>query len=81
MLKLALPQLAVAMIWLSLSTPSHAYLDPGTGSIILQGVIAAIATASFAAKMYWQRIKSHFKGEQPSTPEHTEDPEQQEPRD
>lgn len=39
-----------------LSPPSHAYLDPGTGSMIIQGLIAAIAAASIAGKMYWHRF-------------------------
>ena len=36
---------------------AFAYLDPGTGSIILQGLIAgAIGTAALA-RMYWTRLK------------------------
>lgn len=37
-------------------SPAHAYLDPGTGSAILQGVIAAIAAVGIAGKLYWHRI-------------------------
>lgn len=48
---------------LVLATPSHAYLDPGTGSMILQGVIAAVAAASFTLKMYWYRIRGFFSRE------------------
>jgi len=36
--------------------PAFAYLDPGTGSAILQGVIAAIAAVGIAGKLYWHRI-------------------------
>jgi len=39
-----------------------AYLDPGTGSYVLQIVIAAIAGSFFAIKMSWHKIKSKFKG-------------------
>lgn len=39
---------------------AFAYLDPGTGSIILQAVIAAIAGSLFAIKTYWSRIRSFF---------------------
>jgi hypothetical protein len=38
----------------------HAYLDPGTGSILLQGLIAAIATALATGKFWWHRVKSLF---------------------
>lgn len=33
-----------------------AYLDPGTGSLILQGILAGIAMAAVAIKMFWRRI-------------------------
>ncbi len=38
----------------------YAYLDPGTGSFILQTLIAALFGALFVIKSYWQRIKSWF---------------------
>ena len=43
------------------SNPAKAYLDPGTGSLILQMIIAGILSTLFALKMYWYRIKSFFK--------------------
>ena len=33
-----------------------AYIDPGTGSIILQAVIGAILGVAVAAKLFWHRI-------------------------
>ena len=42
------------------SLPAAAYLDPGTGSMILQGVIAGIAVAWFTIKTYWYRIQAFF---------------------
>ena len=39
---------------------AYAYLDPGTGSIIIQSVIAAIAAAAMVIKVYWYRIKTFF---------------------
>lgn len=44
-----------------LNTNAYAYLDPGLGSIILQGIVAAIAATSLTIKIYWQKIKSFFK--------------------
>ena len=34
-----------------------AYLDPGTGSMILQAIAAGVAGIAVAAKLYWGRIK------------------------
>lgn len=44
------------------SSPFFAYLDPGTGSIILQSVIAGIFGAMIAIKVFWRRIVNFFKG-------------------
>jgi len=35
---------------------AHAYLDPGTGSLLLQGIIAGIVTAGVVVKIYWHRF-------------------------
>ncbi len=35
---------------------AYAYLDPGTGSALLQGVLAALAAIAVIAKLYWHRL-------------------------
>ncbi len=50
---------AVALIGASLAIltePALAYIDPGTGSAILQGVLAALAAIALTAKLYWHRL-------------------------
>ena len=42
---------------------AFAYLDPGTGSIILQGIIGFLAFASLWWKRIIYKIKSLFKKE------------------
>ena len=37
-----------------------AYLDPGTGSMIIQVLLAGILGAGFAIKIFWYKIKSFF---------------------
>ena len=37
-----------------------AYLDPGIGSMLLQGIIATIAATGLTLKIYWQKIKEFF---------------------
>jgi hypothetical protein len=44
------------------SSQAHAYLDPGTGSMLLQGAIAGIATLAYTVKIYWYRIKAFISG-------------------
>jgi hypothetical protein len=55
------------------TTPAQAYLDPGTGSFVIQGIIAAVIGGGFAIKMFWHRIKAMFTGN--SLPE-DEDPDE-----
>lgn len=40
---------------------AHAYLDPGTGSIILQGLIAAFAAVAVTARIYWRKITDFLR--------------------
>lgn len=37
-----------------------AYLDPGTGSLILQALVATLAGAVVAITSYWQKIRAFF---------------------
>ena len=32
------------------------YIDPGTGSVVLQAVIAAVVGVGVAIKLFWHRI-------------------------
>ncbi len=49
--------LVLNFIYLFLTVSSaHAYLDPGTGSIILQGLIAALAAGAVFIKIYWYKL-------------------------
>ena len=39
----------------------YAYLDPGTGGMIIQAIIAFIATAGAADSIYFKKIKEYLK--------------------
>ena len=47
------------------AAPAYAYLDPGTGSLLIQGIIASIAAAAAAARIYWHRIIGLFRSKKP----------------
>ena len=40
---------------------AYAYLDPGTGSIILQALLGLIAAVGATIGLYWQRFKNLIK--------------------
>ncbi|MBN1635164.1 MAG: hypothetical protein JW920_01545 [Deltaproteobacteria bacterium] len=41
---------------------ANAYLDPGTGSMIIQAVIAAVAVVTVSVGIYWRRLKAFLSG-------------------
>ena len=45
---------------LFLVNSAYAYLDPGTGSALLQGVLAALAAIAITVKLYWHRLLRFF---------------------
>jgi hypothetical protein len=38
------------------------YIDPGSGSFLIQAIIAAILGGAFIVRGYWNRFKSFFTG-------------------
>jgi hypothetical protein len=43
------------------STAAAAYFDPGTGSLLLQLLIAGALAAAASIKLYWMRIKEFVR--------------------
>ena len=39
---------------------AHAYIDPGTGSYVLQMIIAGLLGGAYVIKIYWIRVKMFF---------------------
>jgi len=39
---------------------AYAYLDPGTGSIIIQALVGALVGIGITLKIYWQKFKEIF---------------------
>ena len=50
----------------SMTGTLHAYLDPGTGSMVIQMVLAGIVGVLATIKIYWTRIRSLFGGKPPA---------------
>ncbi len=43
-----------------LAEPAYAYLDPGTGSTLLQLLLGGAVGVAAVIKLYWSRIRSIF---------------------
>lgn len=48
--------LIASILFAVLAAPAYAYIDPGSGSMILQGLLAAIAAVALTAKLWWHRL-------------------------
>lgn len=44
---------------------ARAYIDPGSGSYVIQVLIAGLVTAGAAIKIFWRNIKGCFKRRSP----------------
>ena len=56
----------VVLLVIGTGNPAWAYLDPGTGSMILQIVLGGVAGALVAGRLYWQKIKGVFSRRKPA---------------
>jgi uncharacterized membrane protein len=52
--------LLTAVIYFLMHTHAYAYLDPGTGSIILQALAAALAAIATTISYYWEKVKDLY---------------------
>jgi hypothetical protein len=51
----------IAVLLLIFPFNAYAYLDPGTGSFIVQIIIAAMAGFLFSTKIYWAKFKNKIQ--------------------
>ena len=70
----------VLLLYFSFPARAYAYLDPGTGSFIIQMIIGGLLGLAVTIGLFWNRVKvwfmNIFSGE--SVPESEEDNEQEE---
>ena len=55
-----LKRLSLKGLFLLIAQPTYAYLDPGSGSFILQIVLGVVLGGLFTIKVYWQKVKTFF---------------------
>ena len=47
----------IGVLLVFLAEPAFAYLDPGTGSMLLQVILGGIAAVGVALKLFWHKIR------------------------
>lgn len=56
------PIACVVAACLAIASPAEAYLDPGTGSMLLSAIIGVAAAVGLAVKMFWYRLVGLVRG-------------------
>lgn len=52
----------MVVFMLVFSEKAHAYIDPGTGSMVIQIFIATFAGIIYAIKLQWNNLKAFLNG-------------------
>ena len=52
----------VVLLALVFCRPAYAYLDPSTGSLVIQVLVAGVLVGGFALRMFWKRILMFVTG-------------------
>ena len=55
------PVSAAMLLVAASATPAYAYLDAGTGSMILQLLLGGVAGLAMVGKLYWSNAKAFFQ--------------------
>ena len=50
----------IGIFLLLMFTDAVAYLDPGTGSMLLQVILGGVAAVGVAVKLYWHKLRAAF---------------------
>ncbi len=54
-------RIAFALTLAGIALPAHAYLDPATGSMLIQLFVGGVAGLAVVIKVYWRKITSFFQ--------------------
>lgn len=63
--------ISITLIVFGFENSAQAYLDPGTGSMVLQLLLGGIAGVVVILKLYWRRFVGLFRGNAQEESEHS----------
>ena len=58
---MTLQTVLATLIFVATPITAQAYIDPGTGGLAVQTLLAAIATALVTVKLWWSRLLNLFR--------------------
>ncbi|WNM64240.1 hypothetical protein [Candidatus Nitrospira neomarina] len=63
--------ISITLIVFGFENSAQAYLDPGTGSMVLQLLLGGIAGVVVILKLYWRRFVGLFRGNAQEESQHS----------
>lgn len=63
----------LAVLLMLIASDTLAYLDPGTGSMLLQVILGGIAAVGVAIKLYWHKLRAALGMAKKADPEDESD--------
>jgi hypothetical protein len=54
--------LLTSAFYVSIAAPAHAYIDPGSGSVITSAIIGFFAAVAYTGRKYFYRLKDAVFG-------------------
>ena len=54
-------KVSLALFTAGTALPAHAYVDPGTGSMVVQMIIGGVVAAAFMIKTYYYQLKAKLR--------------------
>ena len=61
-MKLHITILTVLIVSSYFVSDAYAYLDAGTGSVVIQAIIGALVGVGITLKIYWYKLKEKISG-------------------
>ncbi|MEQ8860767.1 MAG: hypothetical protein RIC56_19150 [Pseudomonadales bacterium] len=61
--------IVVAILFIACSSNAHAYIDPGTGSVITTAVLGFFAAIAYTFRKYMYRLKDLLSSKKSAEPE------------
>lgn len=49
------------IVFLSIQSTAYAYIDPGSGSVVMTAILGAIAAVGYTVRKYFYKIRRLFK--------------------
>jgi len=66
-------RILITVLLLLMFTDAVAYLDPGTGSMLLQVILGGVAAVGVAVKLYWHKLRAAFGMAKKEEPDEDQD--------